>query len=238
MSRDTTRTTIEPPDDRPVESETLLQGPPPFIPDPPDDEDGDWHDEDGDRHDDGQDESPLSNARVGMLLFLAAETMFFAALIGAFLVYRLANPTWPPPALPRLPVLVTGVNTLILLYSAVTMWQAQRLIRTGVQQQGVRLLLFTWILGVTFLLIQGYEWVRLVRFGLTMASGVYGATFYTLIGCHGLHVFGAVIWLLVVLLRSLTGCYSITRSVGFVLHGMYWYYVVGLWPVLYALVYF
>jgi heme/copper-type cytochrome/quinol oxidase subunit 3 len=85
--------------------------------------------------------------------------------------------------------------------------------------------------------LQGYEWIQLVRFGLTMTSGVYGATFYTLIGCHGLHVLGAVVWLLTVLVRTLQGHYGATRYVGLALCGMYWYYVVALWPVLYYLVY-
>src|SRR2546426_10898598 len=58
-----------------------------------------------------------------MLIFLGAETMFFAGLLGAFIVYRVANETWPPMSMPRLPVEVTGINTLILLYSAATMWR-------------------------------------------------------------------------------------------------------------------
>jgi heme/copper-type cytochrome/quinol oxidase subunit 3 len=211
----------------------LTQGPPPFSPEPPDDfGDGDHHGDEA-----GRPGPPISNARLGMVMLLGAETMFFAGLIGAFLVFRLANQTWPPPTLPSLPVGVTGLNTLILLYSALTMWHAQRAIRMESRQRGVRLLLFTVLLGVTFLAIQGYEWIRLVRFGLTMASGVYGATFYTLIGCHGLHVLGAVVWLCSVLVRTLMGHYTATRYTGVALCGMYWYYVVALWPVLYGLVY-
>lgn len=234
MIRDTTDMVLNGYREQSVQVDTLSQGPPPWHPEPPDDS-GD----DGDHHGDGDDrgQPPLSNARLGMLMFLGAETMFFAGLIGSFLVFRLANQTWPPPTFPRLPVLVTGFNTLILLYSAVTMWRAQRLLRTGVQHQGMRLLLLTATLGVTFLVIQGYEWIRLVQFGLTMASGVYGATFYVLIGCHGLHVLGAVVWLLCVVLRASAGYYGVARHAGLALCGMYWYYVVALWPVLYGLVY-
>jgi heme/copper-type cytochrome/quinol oxidase subunit 3 len=134
-------------------------------------------------------------------------------------------------------VVVTGFNTLVLLYSAVTMWLAQRAVRRNRPTRGKRLLLLTTLLGVMFLALQGYEWVQLVRFGLTMTSGIYGATFYTLIGCHGLHVSGAVVWLLVVLLRVRQGRYNATRYTGLAVCGMYWYFVVALWPVLYYLVY-
>ena len=151
----------------PVDVRPRPQGPPPFSPEPPDD------DGDGDRHGDDDDHrsTPLSNARLGMLIFLGAETMFFAGLVGAFLVYRMANETWPPMAMPRLPVEVTGVNTLILLYSAATMWLANRAIRLGQQQTLARMLLRTAVLGVVFLVVQGYEWVKLIGYGLTLSSG-------------------------------------------------------------------
>lgn len=212
---------------------TLTVGPPPFSPTPPDGPDGGGpHDDD-----DGPSGSPIGNVRLGMIMFLGAETMFFAGLVGSFLVFRLANETWPPPTFPRLPIVVTGFNTMLLLYSGLTMWLAQQAIRSGMQRRGVRLLLATALLGIIFLALQSYEWVQLIRFGLTLSSGVYGATFYTLIGCHGLHVFGAVIWLLAVLLRAMRGRYSPTRYVGAAVCGMYWYYVVALWPILYLLVY-
>ncbi|GIX48115.1 MAG: cytochrome c oxidase subunit 3 [Candidatus Tectimicrobiota bacterium] len=207
------------------------QGPPPRVPEPPGGDDwGDHHgDEDAFR-------PPLSNACLGMLVFLGAETMFFAGLIGTFLVFRVASEAWPPPAMPRLPVGVTGLNTLVLLASAYTMWQAQQAARRGLLRRLLHGLGLTALLGVTFLLVQGYEWMRLLGFGLTLASGVYGATFYTLIGCHALHVCGAVLWLLGVTLRAWRGRMALP-STGLTLCGMYWYYVVGLWPVLYTLVY-
>src|SRR5712692_2395900 len=139
--------------DAPVEVRTRPQGPPPFSPEPPDDHG------DGDRHGDDDDHrgASLSNARLGMLIFLGAETMFFAGLLGAFLVYRIANETWPPMSMPRLPVEVTGINTLILLYRAATMWRANRAIRAGQQQELTRMPLPTAVLGVVFLTVQGSE---------------------------------------------------------------------------------
>ncbi len=182
-------------------------------------------------------EPPVSNARLGMLMFLGAEAMFFAGLIGAFLVFRLGSTIWPPSGQPYLPVGVTGVNTAILLFSAYTMYRAIRAIRGGNREGLVRWVSLTALLGMIFLGVQGYEWMRLVRFGLTLSSGPYGATFYTLIGLHGAHVLGAVLWLLVVLAGTRRHRFSVNRHVGLTLCGMYWYFVVGLWPVLFTLVY-
>ena len=95
----------------------------------------------------------------------------------------------------------------------------------------------TALLGGIFLVVQGYEWARLLQFGLTLSSGVYGATFYTLIGCHAAHVFGAVIWLLAVLFSAKRQRFSGQRHVAVQLCSMYWYFVVALWPVLFVAVY-
>src|SRR3972149_1566649 len=82
----------------------------------------------------GRGQPAVSNARLGMLIFLGAEAMFFAGLIGAFLVFRFGGATWPPPGQPRLRGGVTGGNTIILLFSAYTMGRALRAIRRGDRQ--------------------------------------------------------------------------------------------------------
>ena len=76
----------------------------------------------------------VANARLGMVVFLAFEAMFFVGLIGAFLVFRLGSPLWPPVGQPRLPLIVTWVNTLTLLFSGYTMRSALRANRVGDRQ--------------------------------------------------------------------------------------------------------
>jgi len=183
-------------------------------------------------------EAPIgSNAWLAVLIFLGAEAMFFAGLIGAFIVFRVGSPVWPPPFQPRLPLGVTGVNTVILVLSAFTMRRALSSARAGRRIPVVRFLAFTAALGGMFLLIQGYEWMRLIHFGLTVSSSVYGGIFYTLIGFHGAHVLGALIWLFGVFFRARHGRYTQERHVGLQTCAMYWTFVVALWPILYGLVY-
>ena len=179
----------------------------------------------------------LSNHRIGLLILLAAETMFFVGLIGAFLVFRLGSEVWPPSTQPRLPVFVTGINTLILLVSGLTMHLGLRAIRVGLVSELLRWLLFTATLGAVFLSVQGYEWVRLVQFGLTLSSSIYGSTFYMLIGFHAFHVLVAVLWLGIIFIQACRGSFSALRLKGVEVCAMYWYFVVALWPVLYTLVY-
>ena len=178
-----------------------------------------------------------SNAWLAVLMLLGAEAMFFAGLIGAYIVFRVGSATWPPPFQPRLPVGVTGVNTAILLFSAVTMRFSLKAVRAGNLGGSIRWLTITSALGVIFLVIQGYEWVQLIRFGLTVSSSVYGGLFYTLIGFHALHVVAGLIWLVAVFILAKRGSFSRERHVGLQTCGMYWTFVVALWPILYGLVY-
>ncbi len=180
---------------------------------------------------------PIPNAQLAMAIFIAFESMMFVGLITAYWVLRSSSFAWPPPHLPRLPLAVTWVNTAILLFSAVTMSRASAALRAR-DQHGLRTgLLATAMLGVGFLAVQGTEWVRLVRQGLTLSSGSYGSTFYTLIGLHAVHVCGAVIWLATVMILAQRDRFSAERHTGVTMCAMYWYFVCVLWVVLFVAVY-
>lgn len=172
-----------------------------------------------------------------MLFLIAGEVMFFAGLVSGHFVLRMAAPMWPPPLQPRLPVLVTGFNTLVLLVSSLAMAGASRAMRAGDGVRLVRGLAAAAILGACFLAIQGYEWMRLIQYGLTVSSGAYGATFYTLIGAHAAHVVGALIWLGVTLTLAAQGRFLDGRTAMARACAIYWHFVVALWPVLYVSVY-
>ena len=177
------------------------------------------------------------NGLVGMALFIGAETMLFAGLISAFWILRAGADLWPPPGQPRLPVVVTGLNTLVLLLSAVSMQLAATRSSQGRRADVIRWLGWTAFLGAFFLAVQGIEWVRLLGFGLRASSGLYASTFYTIVGCHGIHVLVAVTALLVVLRRLALGLEGRRLRSTVLVCRLYWFFVVGIWPLLYALVY-
>ena len=180
---------------------------------------------------------PVSNARLAILIVIAAEIMFFTGLVGAYIVFRLSAKDWPPPDLPSLPIGVTAANTAVLFASILPMARALRAIRRDDRLAAARQALWTAGLGTTFLAVQGLEWVRLVEHGLTLSSGAYGGIFYVLIGCHGLHVLVAVLWLLVVAALAHNGGFTAARHAALETCTLYWYLVCGLWAFLFPLVY-
>ena len=178
----------------------------------------------------------VSNARLGLMMFIGAEVMLFAGLMGAYVVLRYGSSVWPPPGQPRLPVGVSAANSAALLLSAVTVRRAWTAIRLGDRERLRRRLLATALLGTIFLVVQGSEWIRLVRHGMSLGS-TYGSTFAALIGLHGAHVLVAVAWLLFVLWQARGWAYSARRHQMVELCAIYWIFVCGLWVALFALIY-
>ena len=174
---------------------------------------------------------------LGMLVFIASEAVLFLTLIVTFAVVRAGYPEWPPSDQPRLPVTVSFLNTFVLLGSGAAMFSAWRSIRRGHVPSSRRLLATATLLGILFLVVQGVEWVRLIEFGLTVYQNIYGAVFYVVIGMHALHVFVAVLGLLYVARRFGTGAYTREAHDGLTMGGMFWGFVVLVWPFLFVFVY-
>jgi heme/copper-type cytochrome/quinol oxidase subunit 3 len=180
---------------------------------------------------------PISNVRIAVVVLLVAESMFFSGLISAYLVLRGITPAWPPANLPRLPLGVTWLNTVVLMASGVSMIGAVRAARRDDQRALRRGLAITGLLGVIFLAVQGSEWVQLIHHGLTLSAGMYGATFYALIGTHAAHVVGAVAWLGIVGWWAHRGRFVGGKDSAVEACAIYWVFVCALWLALFALVY-
>jgi cytochrome c oxidase subunit 3 len=77
----------------------------------------------------------------------------------------------------------------------------------------------------------------MLGFGLTVTSSTYGGLFYLIIGAHGVHVLGALIALAYTWMRMTSGQEQPLTQGGASAVRMLWYFVVGVWPILYVLVY-
>ena len=177
----------------------------------------------------------LPNAVLGMIIFIAAEIMFFAALMSAHTIARSSamGGIWPPAGQPRLPVEQTAVNTAILLLSGVLLWIGNRRMSTE-RERALQYVAGAIVTGAAFVLFQGVEWVALVREGLTMTSSNHGAFFYLIVGAHALHAVAAIIALAWVYVLMRRGTLSLST---FAATQVFWYFVVILWPVIYLRVY-
>ena len=181
----------------------------------------------------------ISNPVLGMLLFITSEVMFFGGLFGAYFSVRAAAPQWPPQefhdTLKILPLV--GPATILLIASSFTCQFAVWAIRRDDRTAFLRAMTVTVVLGITFLLMQATDYSALGSEGLTLSSGTFGTTYYTLTGFHGAHVFGGVVMLSVVLYRGTAGQFSSRHHDAVEAASLYWHFVDVVWILLFSLLY-
>lgn len=178
----------------------------------------------------------LDKTKLSMLLFLASEAAFFGVLIMAYLYYY---PSYAdgPNAVTALDPLLTGLFTLALLASSFTLWRAQRSLHQG-RTDGLRIwLAATIVLGALFLGGQLWEYSQLARENVTVSNSLFGTTFYTLTGVHGMHVLGGLLTLLILLGLALAGQLTPRRSIAVAAVELYWHFVDVVWIAIFAIVY-
>ncbi|MFO0597814.1 MAG: cytochrome c oxidase subunit 3 [Myxococcaceae bacterium] len=178
----------------------------------------------------------VPSAVLGTLFFVVAEVMLFSGMISAFTISKAgALPgTWPMPGQPRLPAEATALNTGLLLLSGALLFVAHRLY-TRQSNLAHWVTLSSWALGAGFVALQGVEWVALIKAGLTLKSSPLGSFFFLIVGGHALHAVAALGALFVAWVQMARG--KLGRGYFFAVQ-TFWYFVVLLWPVIYARVYF
>jgi len=199
------------------------------------------------------------NKKLGMWVFLASEVMFFAALIGSYIILRFGAPG--PWALPGvvLNIKITAFNTFLLICSSVSMVKAYAAVSDGDVGKMKFWLLMTILGGACFVGIQVFEYIHLVERGFVPAGvregselaemvakgelpgatmGLYGSTFFTMTGFHGFHVTcGVISMLFLYLTKALPGKYTQQDHAGIEVVGLYWHFVDLVWIILFTIVY-
>ncbi len=177
---------------------------------------------------------PVSGSLIAVIMVIIVEMMFFGGLVSAYILAEAGQIEWPPAGQPRLPFWLTFGNMIILLLSAYTMWlYIHRLKKEIVAPIYLKLSVF---LGSLFFLIQGYEWARILLFGIQTQASLFTSFFYTIIGLHGFHVLVGLIILLYIWRKMSTQ--KVENQYNYAVSaGTFWFFVVALWPILYSLIY-
>lgn len=191
-----------------------------------------------------------------MWTFLASDAFTFGSFLAAYVFARIAAPTWPPHH-EILNLNYVGVMTFLLITSSATMAAAVHAARGGDAPRVTRYLLLTILGGLVFLGMQAYEWTHFIREGARPWANPWGvpafsAFFFVVTGFHGSHVASGVLYLLVVLRRSVRDLARVGRPElpeplrSAVLEtasnrvenaGLYWHFVDLVWVFVFALMY-
>jgi heme/copper-type cytochrome/quinol oxidase subunit 3 len=171
-------------------------------------------------------------------LVVGTEAMFFLCLIMAY-VYMAFHSGFEPHEVGRLDIRTTGFYTVLLIGSSFTLLLAERGYRNARAGMLRGWLVATLGLGAVFLVGQGREYIRLIRENITLSGSVFGTSFFTLTGFHGLHVLVGLIILSILLFLAFLGDYDRPEKGGGTLGtvAIYWHFVDIVWIVMFMVVY-
>jgi cytochrome c oxidase subunit 3 len=178
--------------------------------------------------------SRISPSILGMYLFIGSEIMLFGAFFTAYFFVRVVNGTpWPTPPY-HLPVYLAFLNTCILVTSSFTMHWALSSVKRN-NPWGLRAgLLLTFLMGLTFLITQVAEYLRI---GFNTSDGAFPTIFFCLTGLHGCHVFVGLTILLFLTIRAFRGHFDAEHHHGVEIGGIYWHFVDLMWILVFLTVY-
>ncbi|MDP8942853.1 MAG: cytochrome c oxidase subunit 3 [Actinomycetota bacterium] len=172
---------------------------------------------------------------LGMLLFVVSEIMLFGAFFTAYFFVRVISAgEWFPIDGVELPWIVAAVNTAVLVSSSFTMHWALEAVRHENRPAMAASMLTTFLLGLTFLIVQVNEYVHL---GAAPADHAQATIFYGLTGLHGAHVFVGLCLLAFVTVRVFRGHFSREEHRGLEVPGIYWHFVDVMWIIVFSSVY-
>jgi heme/copper-type cytochrome/quinol oxidase subunit 3 len=178
----------------------------------------------------------MEKNKLGMILFICSESIFFGLLILAYGYFNSASVSGPTAASSLDPA-VTGFVSLFLWASSFTIWRAGKNLEQGNHSRLAAWLLATIVFGVLFLTGQGIEWSHLISQGATISQNLFGTTFFTLTGFHGLHVLIGLVMLATLFGLTWAGHFKGTQSAGVTVVSLYWHFVDVVWVVIFSVVY-
>jgi heme/copper-type cytochrome/quinol oxidase subunit 3 len=178
--------------------------------------------------------------RMGMVLFIVSEIMFFFSFFWGFFHAALApavsiSSVWPPINIEVLdPWAIPLLNTVILLSSGVSVTWAHRAIIVGDRSGSLIGLLITVAFGFIFTWVQLVEYIEI---GYFICSSSYGSLFFLCTGFHGFHVILGTIFLFTCFWRLKNYHFTKEHHFGFEAAAWYWHFVDVVWLFLFVTIY-
>ncbi len=177
-----------------------------------------------------------SKVQLGFWIYLMTDCILFATLFAVYAVLR-NNTAGGPSASDIFDMPFILVETLLLLASSFTAGIALLAAKKSMISLARKLLIATLVLGVSFLAMELYEFIKMYNEGHSWRESAFLSAYFTLVATHGLHITAGIIWLLVLLpkfFRSKIDSLTISRLT---LFSMFWHFLDVVWIFIFTVVY-
>ena len=170
----------------------------------------------------------------GVMLLIATEGTIFIALLASYFYVRAISPEWPQGGIEAPPLGRISIFTVILIASSLPLWWGERAIERN-DQRGLRVALgASFLMGLAFLVNQGFEFAELT-FGAH--TNAYASLFIIITGLHGLHLVIGLLISAVVQIKAKLGWFDAHRHVTVTVFALYWHFVDAVWVFVFSSLY-
>ena len=172
----------------------------------------------------------------GFWVFLLSDIVMFSALFAAYAV--LVHATAGGPAGPQLFNQVSvAIQTACLLASSYTCGLMSLSVNSRRRTATYGFALVTFVLGAAFLALEIREFAGMIARGATPQTSAFLSAFFTLVGCHGLHVTAGLIWLAVMMAQVAIKGFRPTVDRRMLCFALFWHALDIIWIWLFTAVY-
>lgn len=172
----------------------------------------------------------------GFWVYLMTDCVLFATLFATYAV--LHTSTFGGPSARELFTLPFALTeTLILLTSSFTCGLFMLAAHLGNKNKVLLWMGITFLLGLSFLTMEGAEFTRLVREGNSWQRSAFLSSFFTLVGTHGLHIATGLLWMVVVAAQLLGRGLKLSVLRRLTCLSMFWHFLDVVWIFIFTIVY-
>jgi heme/copper-type cytochrome/quinol oxidase subunit 3 len=174
----------------------------------------------------------LPTGRLAVWWVVVSEVVIFGGLLASYIMHRLAHDAWAEQAA-HTNMWIGAFNTWVLLTSSLCAVLAHKAAESGDGPKAAKLIGYTMLGGVTFIIVKAFEWTSEISHGFTITSSTFWSFYYTAAGLHALHVIAGVV---------IMGIIANDARRNLELHrveliGIYWHFVDIVWIFLFPLLY-
>jgi cytochrome c oxidase subunit 3 len=189
-------------------------------------------------------------AKLGMWVFLASESLLFAALFALYGAARAADPEAFAEGIRHMSLSLGTINTFLLLTSSAVVASSVDALERGRRRTAMALISCTIVLGLAFLALKGTEYVQHIHNGIVPGGGtpffvshparglgIFFTLYYLTTGLHALHVIVGLVVLTWAALQVARRRIDSGRAYPLELATLYWHLIdlvwIFLWPLYY-----
>jgi cytochrome o ubiquinol oxidase subunit 3 len=181
-------------------------------------------------------DDPTSMIHVGFWTYIMTDCILFGVLFATYAVLH-DNTFGGPSAKDLFEAPFALAETLVLLVSSFCCGLSEVGARENNKKKVLFWLSITFLLGISFLVMEGMEFVKFVKMGASWERSGFLSAFFTLVGTHGCHISVGLLWMAVMMFQVVFKGFNMYTMRRLACLRLFWHFLDVVWIFIFTLVY-